>query len=83
MSIRTTLTLDEDLVSRLREESRARGVPFRRLLNEALRCGLDSLASTRTRKKFKIEPFDLGVFQGLNYDDIGSMIEVAEGERWR
>jgi len=32
MSIRTTVTLDEDVYERLKEESRRRGVPFRQTL---------------------------------------------------
>ncbi|HEY3783360.1 MAG TPA: hypothetical protein VGL56_19945 [Fimbriimonadaceae bacterium] len=83
MSIRTTLTLDEDIAAKLKEESRARGIPFRKLLNDALRRGLQSMKSSTTRKPFKIDAVDLGAMPGLNYDNIGALIEHAEGEDWK
>lgn len=38
--MRTTLTLDDDLAMALRERARERGVPFKRVVNEAIREGL-------------------------------------------
>lgn len=40
MSIRTTVTLDEDVLERVKQESRARGASFRDTLNELVRTGL-------------------------------------------
>ena len=81
MGFRITLTLDEDLVLRLKEESRLRGIPFRKLLNDALRRGLE--ATTAVHLVFKVRPVDLGTFQGMKYDNIGQLIELAEGDRLR
>ena len=63
--MRTTVTLDEDLVAKLRETARRRGVPFKKILNDALRDGL--AASSRPRK-FKMPSRDLGVKPGVNID---------------
>lgn len=38
--MRTTLTLDDDLAARLETLSQRRGVPFRQVVNEAIRKGL-------------------------------------------
>lgn len=38
--MRTTLTIDDDIAARLRERARERGLPFKRVVNEALRAGL-------------------------------------------
>ena len=40
MSIRTTVTLDEDVLDRVRRESRSRGASFRDTLNDLLRFAL-------------------------------------------
>ena len=39
MSIRTTLTLDEDVYERLQQASRSRGLPFKQTLNDVIRVG--------------------------------------------
>ncbi|MFO1268345.1 MAG: hypothetical protein U1F25_14460 [Rubrivivax sp.] len=45
--MRTTLTIDDDLMQRLKEEAHRRRVPFRDVLNAALRKSLDSSRSKR------------------------------------
>ncbi len=40
MSIRTTVTLDEDVLESARNFSRQRRIPFRQALNELVRRGL-------------------------------------------
>ena len=52
MSIRTTVTLDDDVLERLKEESRARSVPFRQALNDILRIGLVAAHTKPDRKSF-------------------------------
>ena len=82
MSIRTTVTLDDDVLARLKEESLARGVAFRTLLNDAVRSGLIAMKAKPKVKPFKVEPLKMGVFPGLDYDKIGALLDYAEGE-WR
>ena len=78
MSIRTTVTLDDDVVERVKQESRARGASFRKTLNEVIRAGL---TATPTKKRvFKIRATNMGPrIPGLNYDKISELIEYAEG----
>jgi metal-responsive CopG/Arc/MetJ family transcriptional regulator len=58
MSIRTTVALDEDVLIRVKEVSRARGVSFRESLNELLRTALIE-NSARSGEPFRIEPTDM------------------------
>ncbi len=83
MGIRTTVTLDDDVVARLREESRARGVSFRKLLNDAIRSGLQGLRAPKPRRKFKMDSFKMGVVPGLDYNNVHALIDLAEGEQHR
>lgn len=79
MSIRTTVTLDQDVYDRARDFSKARGIPFREALNELVRNGLLAEAAPRPKKPFKIKPFRLGIRPGLNYDKTEDLLEYGEG----
>lgn len=76
--MRTTLTLDPDIWAKLRGEARRSGRPFKQLVNELLRRALTE------RRPAAIEPFQvraraLGVRPGLDYDNIGELLEQLEG----
>ena len=79
MSIRTTVTLDDDVLDKVKRESRSRGIPFRDTLNELLRLALLQRETSRPPRKLTIKPTAMGLREGLNYDDIESLLEYAEG----
>lgn len=79
--MRTTLTLDEDVAARLKAEARRAGKPFKAIVNEKLRLGLDRDRKGRTSfPPFVVAARELGpVRPGLSLDDIGALLEAAEG----
>lgn len=79
MSIRTTVTLDEDVIERVKEESRTRGASFRDTLNDLLRVALAAQSRPPFKRTLKIKPRPMGEFPWLNYDDVEALIEYAEG----
>ncbi|HEY3824984.1 MAG TPA: hypothetical protein VGL82_10510 [Bryobacteraceae bacterium] len=81
MSIRTTVTLDDDVIARVRQESKSRGASFRDTLNDLLRVALLGAGNQPRRRTLKIKPAHMGYRPGLNYDSIESLIEHGEGER--
>jgi hypothetical protein len=83
MSIRTTVTLDDDVLVRVREESQARGSSFRDTLNDLLRAALLAAGEGPVRRTLTIRPAHMGFRPGLNHDSIASLLESAEGERHR
>ena len=83
MSIRTTVTLDEDVVERLKDEARSRGIPFRQALNEILRTGLLAARIPHQAPPFRIEPKHMGTRPGVDYDNIASLLEIGEGDGHR
>ena len=83
MSIRTTVSLDDDVVARLKEECTSLGIPFKKLLNQAVRAGLLAMKGPKQSKPYKVVPVNLGIRPGINYDDIGALLDLAEGETWR
>jgi hypothetical protein len=77
--MRTTLTLDEDVAAKLKLASRKSGLPFRAVVNQALRRGLEQRPASG-RKPFKVKTRDMGALQpGLSIDNIGELIEAVEG----
>jgi hypothetical protein len=83
MSIRTTVTLDEDVLDRVKRESRSRGTSFRDTLNDLLRAALLNLDAKPRRRTLKIKPVRMGYKPGLNYDSVEALIEYGEGEHHR
>lgn len=79
--MRTTLTLDEDVARRLTAEVRRSGKPFKEVVNDCLRLALSSRRPGRnTEPPFAIRPRDLGALRpGLRLDNIGDLLEAAEG----
>lgn len=82
MSIRTTITLDDDVAARVKRESQTRGLSFRETLNELLRSALLSTGKT-PRRTLQIKPFHMGYNPSLNYDKTEALIEYGEGEGHR
>jgi hypothetical protein len=83
MSIRTTVTLDDDVLHRVRQESRARGLTFRATLNELVREALVAKAKVAERSTFQVVPTPVGLRPGLSYDDVETLLSYLEGEDHR
>jgi len=83
--VRTTLSLDEDVAGRLKAEVRRSGKPFKEVVNEYLRHALAARSSDRPRQPaFQIHARDLGALRpGLSLDNIGDLLEAAEGPTHR
>lgn len=77
--MRTTLTLDDDIAARLQLAARRSGRPFREVVNETLRRGLQQ-QSTPPRAQFRVKTRDMGaVRQGISLDNVAELIESLEG----
>ncbi len=73
--MRTTVTLDPDVESLLREQVRRRGEPFKQVLNDALRAGLRDL--DRRGEVFEPLTFDM---RAPSVDLIKASVLAAELE---
>ena len=82
--MRTTLTLDDDVASRLKAEVRRSGRPFKEVVNTCLRLALSRGHRERKQPRFEIRPRDIGATRlGLSLDNIGDLLEAAEGPAHR
>ncbi|MDE2900537.1 MAG: hypothetical protein OXN15_05870 [Chloroflexota bacterium] len=64
--MRTTLTIDNDIVDSLKERARLQGRPFKQVVNDALRRGL-SQTSEEERPEFRVEPMEGGILPHLKH----------------
>jgi plasmid stability protein len=83
MSIRTTITLDDDVAERVKQQSRSHGKSFRETLNELLRAGLLAAETQPKRTKFRVKPFHSGYKPSLNLDCTEALLEYLEGPEHR
>ena len=76
------MTLEDDVVRRLEAQARRTGRPFKDVLNEAVRDGLDR-ALKPASSRFQVEARDMGVLPGIDFDDISGLVEQLEGSSHR
>jgi hypothetical protein len=62
--MRTTVTLDDDIAELLKKRAHERDVPFKRVLNEAIRAGLAGDAPSA--RPYRMRPRKLGVRPGVD-----------------
>ena len=81
--MRTTLTLDDDVAARLRQEVAKRKRPLKQVVNDVMRAGFDSthVAPAKTRP-YVMKTFDLGECLVDNLDNIEEVLDRVDGP-WR
>ena len=64
---------------KLRAETQRSGEPFKQVVNRVLRLGLNAQAQVMALPPFKVKTRDLGLRPGFDFDNIGELLEKAEG----
>lgn len=78
--MRTTISIDNDVIERARSVAAKLGAPFKTVVNEALRAGLDHVEQPAVRKPYKTSPHPMGLRPGRNIDNIQELLSQIEGE---
>jgi hypothetical protein len=82
--MRTTLTIEDDLARQLQQLSRERDEPFKRVVNEALRRGLDQMRRAEEPSvPYRTIPWSVGRCLLPDLDDIAGVLARVEGEAYR
>ena len=63
--MRTTITLDDDVASRLERIRRERGISFKEAVNATLRAGLEG---QRSGRRYRLKTYRMGVRPGIDLD---------------
>ena len=81
--MRTTLTLNEDVAARAKALARQLDRPFKQVINEALRKGLELLDNPPESLRYETQPRSMGLRPGLSLDNIGELLAQVEGEAFK
>ena len=78
--MRTTVTLDDELANLLREQSRILDLPFKQVLNDAIRRGILVNKSNQQKKKFKVIPNKSGFVSSLDPYKFNQLVDELDVE---
>jgi hypothetical protein len=78
--MRTTLTIEDDVLDRARALAVKLHSPFRRVVNEALRAGLQAVEAPAQVRPYQTHPRKLGLKAGRSLDNIQELLSQVEGE---
>ena len=80
--MRTTITLEKDVASRIERLKKTR--PFKQLVNDALRAGLDEIERNGARKpaRYSLTPVD-GRPRRIDLDNVAELLAEVEGDNFR
>ncbi len=82
-TMRTTLTIDEDVLDRARAAAAKLHTSFRHVVNEALRVGLEEIDKSASHRPYRMDPHPMGLRAGYNLDNIQELLAQAEDEDFR
>jgi len=78
--MRTTLSIDDDVLDEARSLAERTKKPFRAIVNEALRQGLRVLEVPTRRKPYVTQPRPLSLRPGMQIDNVQELLSLLEGE---
>ena len=81
--MRTTLAIDDDVLDTARSVAERLHTPFRRVVNEALRAGLQGVEAPAMSRPYHTSPHQLGLRSGRSLDNIQELLAQIEGEDHR
>ncbi len=76
--MRTTLTLDDDVAAKLKEEMASSGSSFKETVNQVLRRGLNPADGRAAVKPFVVRGRALEALPGVSYDNIGELLQQID-----
>lgn len=74
--MRTTLTLEDDVIAEIQREVRRSGRSTKTVVNDALRQGLRRPSAPTP---FRVTPYDMGLLPGIEIDDIEGLLDRLDG----
>jgi hypothetical protein len=78
--MRTTLTIDDDLMRELKQKANEAGSPVKEIVNKALRTGLKEIDKPKPSRPYKCKTFSLGYPPRADLDHALDLAEKLEAE---
>ncbi len=76
--MRTTVSLDDDVVAALRTAMRERGVSFKEALNSMLRAGIS--VTNPPSRPYRVQPFSAEIQPGVDLGKVNRLLADWEDE---
>lgn len=76
--MRTTLTLDDELVRAVKRIAGKRGTSFKAVVNEALGAGIRAIESPPSRAPYRTKALDVTILPGIDPYKLGQVADEAE-----
>ena len=80
LSMRTTVTLDDDVAQRLKDIAHRKKKPFRVVLNDTLRMGFSAQKKAAKLPPFKVIAKDGGLLPGIDPFGFNKLVDELEVE---
>ncbi len=81
--MRTTLSLDDDVLEQARYVAARSSQPFRLVVNEALRAGLRAASVEKKVRPYRTKASPMKLRPGHELDNIQELLAAVEGEAFR
>lgn len=78
--MRTTLTIDDDLVQEMKQRAHEMGSPFKDVVNQALRAGLKDMDRPKKARPYRCRAYALGYPPMADLDRALDLAERIENE---
>lgn len=78
--VRTTLTLDPDVAKLLEDEAHRRRLPWKQVVNDAIRRGLAAGAHTRKEKRYRVTAHKTTLRAGIDPTQFNKLADELEDE---
>ena len=76
--MRTTLTLDPDVVRMLEDEMHRQRKPFKQIVNEAIRRGVSPRGRSKATTTYRVEPHRASLLPGLDRAAFNKLVDDLE-----
>lgn len=78
--MKTTISLDEDVLQKARAVAARLGKSFQAVINETLRESLADVENPPLKRPYQTTPRPMGLKPGRNLDNIQELLSEIEGE---
>jgi hypothetical protein len=78
--MRTTLTIDDDLIQKMKKQAHDTGSSFKEIVNKALRAGLKEMHKPKPGKPYRCRTYSLGYPPRADLDRALDLAELLESE---
>lgn len=78
--MRTTLTIEDDLIAELKAAAMRNGLSLKEIVNRALRAGLGTLSNPPVKRRYRCKTYPMGQPSAMNLDKALALAAVLEDE---